>query len=178
MLGLSFKGRTKKVLAKYFKYKPNSMQAPVLSKVASQAKHSGVNEYDAAIMFMLSQLNALSSGDPRVESFVLEHLENIERIIHLSASPRRDIQEMMGIVSDNLGLVKNDYGSFEDWIKRFKKTCAYINPQLSIDEGGGSLIDFMDHEPLKRAYEDGVSPDIVAEQFARSFDIKEFGLGA
>lgn len=120
MLGLSFKGKTKKVLSKYFKYKPNSIQAPVLTKVASQAKLSGVNEYDAAIMFMLSQLNTLKPGDPRVESFTLEHLENIKSIIHLAASPKRDIQEMMDVVSVNVGLTKNDQGSFEDWITRFK----------------------------------------------------------
>jgi len=65
--------------------------------------------------------------------------------------------------------------TWEEWLTEFKKEAGAINPQLKVDEKGMSLIDFMEHEQLQRAYRDGVNPKSVAADFADQFDITKFG---
>jgi hypothetical protein len=67
------------------------------------------------------------------------------------------------------------YASFEEWFNAYKAACASGNPQLGLSENGQSLIDFMDDEPLQRAYRDRVSPLELGKSFARHFNIKTFG---
>jgi hypothetical protein len=62
------------------------------------------------------------------------------------------------------------YPTFESWFAVFRDTAAAKNPQLATNDSGRSLIDFMDHTPLKRAYKDGVSPEQLAHEFANQFD--------
>jgi hypothetical protein len=69
---------------------------------------------------------------------------------------------------------RTSYASFESWYAEFKTIAGKTNPQLAQSDGK-SLLDFMDHEPLRRAYRDGVSPATVAVPFAKSFDIRSFG---
>lgn len=66
------------------------------------------------------------------------------------------------------------YTSFDEWYAEFKAVAGGTNPQLK-ETDGQSFVDFMDHEPLRQAYRDGVSPRIVATEFAKSFDIRTFG---
>ena len=66
------------------------------------------------------------------------------------------------------------YASFEEWFNAYKAACASGNPQLGLSENGQSLIDFMDDEPLQRAYRDRVSPLKLGKSFARNFDLKTF----
>ncbi|TQP67205.1 hypothetical protein [Vibrio cholerae] len=68
-----------------------------------------------------------------------------------------------------------EYLSWNDWFLAFKSEAAKINPQLATNEQGSSLIDFMEHEPLKRAYKDRVDPKSLAKDFAEQFDVKSFG---
>jgi len=65
--------------------------------------------------------------------------------------------------------------TFEKWYAVFKQTAAMHNPQLQQDASGRSLIDFMDHEPLKRAFRDGLEPKSLARHLAPTFDAKSFG---
>ncbi|WP_417698259.1 hypothetical protein [Psychromonas sp.] len=65
--------------------------------------------------------------------------------------------------------------SWEEWLKEFKKESGLINTQLKLDENGGSMIDFIEHEPLQRAHKDGVNPKVLAAEFASQFDITTFG---
>ena len=65
--------------------------------------------------------------------------------------------------------------SWEEWLKEFKKESGLINSQLKVDENGGSMIDFIEHEPLQRAHKDGVNPNVLAAEFASQFDIATFG---
>jgi hypothetical protein len=67
------------------------------------------------------------------------------------------------------------YASFEEWFDAYKAACASGNPQLGLSENGQSLIDFMDAEPVQRAYRERVSPIKLGKSFARHFDIKTFG---
>lgn len=66
--------------------------------------------------------------------------------------------------------------TFDEWLRRFKWQASKKSPYLPLSEDGGSLIDFMDHAPLKRAFEDRVSPEKLGNQFAESFDPKTFGM--
>ncbi|MBZ6071845.1 hypothetical protein [Aeromonas schubertii] len=68
-----------------------------------------------------------------------------------------------------------NYKDWDSWYRDFVKKSSELNNQILIDEDGMSLIDLMDHEPLKKAYCDGVSPEDVARMFAPSFDIRTFG---
>lgn len=78
--------------------------------------------------------------------------------------------EIIDKQQDNLA-----YSSFEAWLLAFKKAAARHNHQLALDHANKSMIDFMDHEPLKRAYRDGVSPDDLGKQFAEQYDFSSFG---
>jgi hypothetical protein len=70
---------------------------------------------------------------------------------------------------------ESQYSTWEDWFQAFKLAAGKENPQLGPNEDGNSLIDFMEHEPLKRAYTDGVDPKSLARDFAAQFDITTFG---
>jgi len=63
------------------------------------------------------------------------------------------------------------YNSWEEWYHIFKISASHFNIQLTIDDSGFSFLDFMEHEPLKRAYQDGVDPELLAKSFAVQFDI-------
>lgn len=104
MFGFGFKGRTKKILQEHFQYTPGAIHSPVLSGIVAQAKASGVNEYDAAIMFMVTMMNSLSGQDSRTEEFVNNHVSNIQRIIHLADSPSQDVYQMIELVKSNHGI--------------------------------------------------------------------------
>jgi hypothetical protein len=188
MFGLGFKGKIKQVLSNDFRYEPNAMMGPVLSEIASQAKAHGANEYDAAIMFMLSQMNALMGDGDNVKIFIDNHSQNIVRLISLTSSPYEEIIEMLDQVRVGHGLeaLSNsskkddylggpDYSSFQEWYQDFQTSCGEHDAGLKPNEDGASLIDFMDHEPLERAYRDGICPDKLATKFASDFDIRTFG---
>jgi hypothetical protein len=67
------------------------------------------------------------------------------------------------------------YETFEEWYDAFKRAAGEANPQLQVDENNKSLLDFMEHEPLKRAYRDKIEPGSLARDFAKDFDIWTFG---
>ena len=66
-----------------------------------------------------------------------------------------------------------EYQTFDDWYAAFKRAAGAANPQLKQD-GSRSLIDFMKHEPLKRAFRDGIDPEALGMQFAKQFDASTF----
>ena len=67
------------------------------------------------------------------------------------------------------------YETFEEWYNAFKMAAGEANPQLQGDENNKNLLDFMEHEPLKRAYRDKIEPESLARDFAKDFDIRTFG---
>lgn len=183
MFGFGFKGKTKKVLQEHFQYSLGAIHSPVLSGIVSQAKMTGVNEYDAAIMFMTTMMNSLSGHDPRTEDFINTHVENIKRIIHLANSPPQDIYQIIDLIKSNHEMGEEqsvetedlEYDTFEEWLEAFRIKFAEVNPRLAVSSDNTSLIDFMDHEPLRNAFTDKVSPEVVATGFAQSFDPRTFG---
>lgn len=68
-----------------------------------------------------------------------------------------------------------NYSTFDEWSDDFKRACAKHNPSLEVNEDGASLVDFMEDEPLRRAYRDRVSPHVLGKQFAQQFNVGTFG---
>ena len=68
-----------------------------------------------------------------------------------------------------------NYSCFEDWYAVFKRAAGQANSQLSVDADGGSMLDFMDHTPLKRAFRDKVEPKSLGIDFAKQYDFSSFG---
>lgn len=71
------------------------------------------------------------------------------------------------------GSMNSGYSSFEKWYAEFKAAAGAVNPQLR-NSNSKSLIDFMDHEPLRCAFREGVEPRELGQEFAESFDLNSF----
>lgn len=80
MFGIGFGARTRKILIKEFSYEPRDFQNVILGDICKRAKKEGVCEYDAAILCMLCQMNALYSSDKKTKSFIIKHVKNVRRI--------------------------------------------------------------------------------------------------
>lgn len=65
--------------------------------------------------------------------------------------------------------------TWDEWYKAFKIAAAAANPQLRPNSDGRSALDWMDHAPLRRAFQDGVDPKTLGQAFASQFDINTFG---
>lgn len=63
------------------------------------------------------------------------------------------------------------YDTWDEWYEEFKLEASKENSLLFLNDKGGSFIDFMDTEPLKRAFADGVDPKSLARGFAAQFDL-------
>ncbi|MDV5168828.1 hypothetical protein [Photobacterium rosenbergii] len=67
--------------------------------------------------------------------------------------------------------------TWDEWYRAFvSNACSVEGSGLVQDENGLSLIDMMDHEPLKRAHRDGICPVRHGIAFAQQFDINKFGM--
>ncbi len=62
------------------------------------------------------------------------------------------------------------YKTFETWYAAFKQGAAEENPQLEISGDGRSLLDFMDHTPLREAFSDLIEPRSLGRSFAAQYD--------
>lgn len=66
------------------------------------------------------------------------------------------------------------FNSWQEWIDIFKLRCSEINIQLELDENNGSFVDYMDQTPLRQAYNEGIDPVEIADDFAPSFNLQDF----
>lgn len=95
MFGFGFKSKVKSVLNDNFNYPVTGLQKPTLSAICNNAKNDGVNEYDAAIMFMMVQMNMLEGNSPDVISFIKIHTRNIKTVQSLAVSSENDVSRML-----------------------------------------------------------------------------------
>lgn len=65
--------------------------------------------------------------------------------------------------------------NYEEWYQRYKLECAKYHPLMRPDADGVSMLDWLDHEPLKRAFEDNLSPEPLAARFMKDFDPESLG---
>lgn len=73
-------------------------------------------------------------------------------------------------------ITNHEHDTWEQWYDVYKKEAGKQNPGLEPDENGMSLIDFMEDEPLRRAFRDGMDPRSLGRQFADQFDITKMGM--
>jgi len=125
----SFGGQTEektvKNIRKKFDYEIRKIQDDSLNAVIEQAKNNYGNEYDAAIMFMLVQMNSLNIGSDDSSPFVSENASNIRRIIPLSTHSEDEISSLLDEIvkkhenkdEKTLEKQKNEFvGVFKDWV--------------------------------------------------------------
>lgn len=68
--------------------------------------------------------------------------------------------------------------TWDEWYKAFVANASSVEGSGIVqDKNGLSLVDMMDHEPLKRAHQDGICPVKHGIYFAQQFDITKFGNG-
>lgn len=83
--------------------------------------------------------------------------------------------ESLPIKADLDFLLGEDRIEWDEWFSKYKQSAGVINPGLEVDKDGRSLIDFMDDEPIRRAYNDGVDPIKLGAEFGEGFDVLSFG---
>tara|TARA_B110000908_G_scaffold170580_1_gene230586 strand:+ start:1339 stop:1869 length:531 start_codon:yes stop_codon:yes gene_type:complete len=64
--------------------------------------------------------------------------------------------------------------SWEIWYVEFKTVATLGNPRLQLQGADENIIDLMDHQPLKEAFDRAVDPTQLGEQFAADFDVGTF----
>jgi len=64
--------------------------------------------------------------------------------------------------------------SWEIWYAEFKTVATLGNPRLQLQGADENIIDLMDHQPLKEAFDRAVDPNQLGEQFAADFDVGAF----
>lgn len=75
-----------------------------LRAICKEAKQEGANEYDAAIMFMLVQMNALEGNSSDVNSFIKNHSTNIKAIIDSASSTESEVLSLLSFIELKHGL--------------------------------------------------------------------------
>jgi len=104
MLGFGFKSRVISILHDKFDYPVSRMQMPILNGIAAQAKLERVNEYDAAIMFMLVMMNSLSGVDSTTTTFVKIQIRNVESMLSMALSPYAELNGLLDQVAAKFGI--------------------------------------------------------------------------
>ena len=125
----SFGGQTEektvKNIRKKFDYEIRKIQDDSLNAVIEQAKNNYGNEYDAAIMFMLVQMNSLNICSDDASNFESENAANIRRIIPLSSHSEDEISSLLAEIEkkhenkdeETLVKQKNEFVEvFKDWV--------------------------------------------------------------
>lgn len=108
--------------------------------------------------------------DELSENGILYPFNDLDKAI---IAKTKDLFEKHIILKDQVPY--REFLSWDEWYIAFVDTCSELNQNIVIDEHGNSIIDFLDHEPLRRAFNDGISPESVACEFAPSFNIQTFG---
>ena len=99
MFGFSLKSKTIKVLKKDFKYSVQPMHRHVLGQICGEASKQQLNEYDAAIMFMMTQINSITEKTDRVSFFTEVQMNNIKSVMSLAKTPYNELLEFVNSVS-------------------------------------------------------------------------------
>ena len=157
-------------------------QRPHKIIVAASALAHGIEAFDADDFNRNALILSLGT--------ILSEMEKNRRLYPLNSLDHQLLDESISVYSavatDFLGSAvtagegdssqSNEESGWEGWFKVFREEAGKWNPELEVNEEGNSVIDFMEHEPLKRACRDGVDPRTLARDFAKQFDISRFGV--
>jgi len=95
MFGFGFKSKVRTILNDNFNYPVTVFAKLTLSAICKEAKQTGANEYDAAIMFIMVQMNMLDGDSEDVIAFIKKHTNNIKSIQSLATSTDIEINELL-----------------------------------------------------------------------------------
>ena len=103
-----FKAKVTRVLKDEFGYRPDRSDKQALTKVCQFAKSKALNEYDAAVIFMVAQLKQirnLNTGEnevvPTTASFVTAQISNLSRMLSSRKLTREIVDhELAGTVGE------------------------------------------------------------------------------
>jgi hypothetical protein len=91
LFGFGLKSKTTSVLKKKFNYPVTAMHSLVLKQICNEALRQGLNEYDAAILFMTVQINSITEKSDRANAFVEIQTQNMKSVMSLAKSPYSDL---------------------------------------------------------------------------------------
>ena len=100
------KASTEKVIRRDFGYALDPMIISIFEGVVAEAARKGQNEYDAAIVYMMVQMNTLYAGSDGPKNFVDIHSHNILRIVSKASDNRSGYIETLNEIRGNHNLPK------------------------------------------------------------------------
>lgn len=102
----SAKAKAEKVIRRDFGYALDMMYIKNFEQAVSVAEISGGNEYDAAVKYMLIQLNIMHPGDISSRNFVNSHSFNMKRVLSKCFMNKSDYFEQLNELRSKHGLEK------------------------------------------------------------------------
>ena len=179
MLSLNPASLANKLVAAVWDQKPDIYngrfgQRPHKISVAATALMNGIGLFRRddpnRQALILSITNLIAEIEVNYGLYPFNSLDHV-----LLKSARSALLNSIDISTASEELKYQHYDTFEEWYDVYKKAAAEVNPQLEIDQNNRSYLDFMEHEPLQRAFRDGVEPKSLARAFAKEFDVFSFG---
>lgn len=61
--------------------------------------------------------------------------------------------------------------NWDSWFDLYKIAAGQANPILAVNQNGGSIVDFMDKESLKKAHQKNVCPRTLGRFYGRNFEV-------
>jgi hypothetical protein len=150
-------------------------QRPHKLSVAATALMNGIDQFRGDDPNRQALILAITNLITEIEmNYGLYPFNSLDHV--LLKSVRSALLNLMDIsTAASAELKYQHYDTFEEWYDVYKKAAGEVNPQLEVDQNNESYLDFMEHEPLQRAFRDGVEPKSLARAFARQFDVFSFG---
>jgi len=156
-------------------------QRPHKITVAAAALANGINLFEdgdsnrSAVILSLG--NLLSEIETNGRLYPLNGIDNLllEEAMSTFVEITEEYSDITASDEINQMMASPEFSTWEDWYKAYKVEAGKENSQLKPSDDGGSLLDFMMHEPLERAFKNGVDPRPLARKFAAEFDIGSFG---
>ena len=157
-------------------------QRPHKITVAASALANGIELFedgdlnrDALVLSLGNILSELETNGRLYPFNSLDHQLLDASISIFAEIAKESSKSIFAEMAKELSMASSEHSTWEEWYWVFKMEAGKENPQLEAIEKGISLIDLMEHEPLKRAFRDGVDPKSLAKDFAAQFDIASFG---
>ncbi len=105
--GLFFKAKALRILKEEFACTPIKAQIPVFSEIVREARRTHANEYEAAIFFMLAQLNVLipDAANRKVVEFVERHSKKAAQLTRRFTASSAAVLDLLNGIRARHGLV-------------------------------------------------------------------------
>ena len=105
--GIFFKAKALQILKAEFDCVPIRAQIGGFSEIFREARRTRANEYEAAIFFMLAQLNALipDAANAKIVDFVARHSEKAAQLTRIATPSTQAVVELLNTIRARHGLL-------------------------------------------------------------------------